>query len=173
MKLVLIGYMGAGKSTLGKALSNIMAIPFMDLDAYIEEQEEQSISSIFASKGEIYFRKKESYYLKEVLDTNDKLILATGGGTPCYGTVMQDLQNRQDVTTLYLNCSIDLLTERLWKEKASRPLIAHLDEIELLNDFIRKHLFERRFYYMLSDYTVDVDGKDQQTLLEEMVLKLF
>ena len=165
--------MGSGKSTLGKALAHISALPFIDLDHYIESREEQSISSIFSKKGEIYFRKKEALYLDEVLAKNEKLILATGGGTPCYGTVMNDLKERDDVQTLYLKCSIELLTKRLWTERESRPLIAHLPDENALNDFIRKHLFERKFYYMQSDYTLEVDNKDETSLLEEIVLKLF
>lgn len=173
MKLVLVGYMGSGKSTLGKALSQTLSVPFLDLDAVIEEKEGRSIQDIFQSKGEIYFRKQEASYLNQVLKNEGSLVLSLGGGTPCYGTIMQDLHKRSDVTTIYLKASVDLLTERLWPERAHRPLIAHLQEQELLNDFIRKHLFERKFYYMQADLTVEVDGKEEKELLEEIVMRLF
>lgn len=165
--------MGSGKSTLGEALSKTLDMPFLDLDNVIEQREGGSIQEIFKRKGEIYFRKKEAAYLQEVLETKESMILALGGGTPCYGTVMQDLHDREDVTTIYLKASIDVLTNRLWPEKEHRPLIAHLDDEELLNDFIRKHLFERKFFYLQAHITIDIDGKDIPVLLEEIVMRLF
>ena len=83
MKIVLIGYMGSGKSAVGKQLASKLQILFKDLDNEIEILEGNSISQIFSDKGEIYFRKKEREILTDILTTEKNLVLATGGGTPC------------------------------------------------------------------------------------------
>ena len=173
MKLVLIGYMGSGKSLLGNHLSQVLDIPFQDLDTYIETSENSSISQLFETKGEIYFRKKEASLLQKILSENFKLILATGGGTPCYGTVMQDLLSSNNVLTVYLKCSVDTLVERLWIEKESRPLISHIKSKEVLNDFIRKHLFERSYYYNQANIIVECDYLSENEIVEKILFKLF
>lgn len=173
MKLVLIGYMGSGKSSIGKHLSQLMSYPFQDLDAYIESSENTPIKQLFETKGEIYFRKKEATLLQKILSENPKLILATGGGTPCYGHVMNDLLATKRVLTIYLKCSVETLTERLWKEKDNRPLIAHLTSKDVLNDFIRKHLFERSFYYSQAMYIINCDNRSEKEILENILVQLF
>ena len=93
MKIVLSGYMASGKSAVGQQLSDKLNIKFIDLDFYIETGEAASITSIFKTKGEIYFRKKESEYLQELLDLNNDCIISLGGGTPCYGNNMELIKN--------------------------------------------------------------------------------
>ncbi|MEZ4778293.1 MAG: shikimate kinase [Flavobacteriaceae bacterium] len=173
MKLVLLGYMGSGKSSIGKALSQVIGVPFQDLDAFIEKEEGVSIPALFETKGEIYFRKKEAFLLQQILSENTSLILATGGGTPCYGNIMNELLASENVLTLFLKCSVDTLTERLWKEKDKRPLIVHLNSKELLNDFIRKHLFERNYYYNQAHVIINCDELSEKELVEKIVLQLF
>ncbi|MEL6813050.1 MAG: shikimate kinase [Bacteroidota bacterium] len=173
MNLVLIGYMGSGKTSVGKELARSLNFTFTDLDSAIENSLGMTISEIFASKGEIFFRKQEAEVLKEVLSDQTKLVLATGGGTPCYGTVMQDLSNRDHTTTIYLKNNLDILTKRLFQEKEHRPLIAHLETEELLNDFLRKHLFERTFYYNQADYIINCDELTVTDIVENILLKLF
>ncbi|RFN60217.1 shikimate kinase [Marixanthomonas ophiurae] len=173
MKIVLIGYMGSGKSTLGKALSDKLNYTFKDLDTEIELKEEINIATIFSEKGEIYFRKKENEVLRNIIATQNQIVLATGGGTPCYGTVMDYLKESDDVVTVYLKTSLDVLTERLYSEKEKRPLISHLESKEKLQDFIRKHLFERLFVYNKAALVISVDNKDVSKVVEELVLKLF
>jgi len=84
MNIVLLGYMGCGKSSIGNELASKTAMEFLDLDDYIESQEKKSISQIFEDHGEIYFRKKEHLYLKEVLEKYKNSIISLGGGTPCF-----------------------------------------------------------------------------------------
>lgn len=172
MKIILIGYMGSGKSVIGKELSKVTGLPFFDLDSFIEQEENLSIEAIFAHQGEIYFRKKEAAYVKQLLRSNDKMVLATGGGTPCYGEVMTELLQTPNSSTVYLNCSVDTLTKRLWKEKDHRPLIRHLTSEELLNDFIRKHLFERSFFYNQAAIKVSCDVLTPSEIVAQIVLKL-
>ncbi|EDM43905.1 Shikimate kinase [unidentified eubacterium SCB49] len=173
MKIVLVGYMGSGKSIVGRQLSQVLDANFLDLDTEIEKEEGMSISSLFEKRGEIYFRKKEFSTLLQCLDSNEKSIIATGGGTPCYGNVMETLSERPDVITVYLKASLDTLTERLAEEKAKRPMIAHLETKELLNDFIRKHLFERNFFYFKAQKTIIVDDKTVSEIVDEIVATLF
>lgn len=170
--IVLIGYMGCGKSTVGKQLAKAMGIPFVDLDAHMEKVEKMSIASIFDTKGEIYFRKKEATLLLELLDAKDPMILALGGGTPCYGNVMQELLSNANVITIYLQCSVELLTQRLWEEKETRPLIAHIATQEALNEFIRKHLFERSPFYMMASIKLHTNSRSQKELVEQILFAL-
>lgn len=83
-KIILIGYMGCGKSTIGKLLAKSSDFEFEDLDFFIEKKLETSIETIFKTKGEIYFRKIENQYLVELLNSNEKMVLSLGGGTPCF-----------------------------------------------------------------------------------------
>lgn len=164
--------MGSGKSTVGEELSRVTDLPFIDLDSYIEQKENKTIAEIFSDRGEIYFRRMEATYLKQLLISHPKLILATGGGTPCYGNVMSELLQTPDCITVYLNCSVAALTKRLWKEKNHRPLISHLPTEELLNDFIRKHLFERSFIYNQAAIKINCDALTPSEIVAQIVLKL-
>ena len=83
-KIILLGYMGCGKSTIANRLSKITEIPFVDLDKSIEERTNLSINEIFNKHGEIYFRKLEREVLIELLKIEHDLIIGLGGGTPCY-----------------------------------------------------------------------------------------
>jgi len=172
MKIVLIGYMGSGKSTIGKQLADFLNIQFKDLDQEIERVEKQSIEEIFSNKGEIYFRRKEIEVLKSVLKTNSSIILATGGGTPCFGNTMEYLKNTKEVKTIYLKATIKTLVTRLYKERKQRPLIAHINTPEKLKDFISKHLFERSYYYNLASIKVDTDDLYMKEILEEIKRKV-
>ena len=139
MKITLLGYMGSGKSTVGKELAHALHVPFKDLDDYIIEKEGMSIKEIFQEKGEIYFRLQESRYLKELLHAKEDLVLALGGGAPCYADNMNAI--KKEALSVYLKASIPALCNRLGSEKEQRPLIAALNDAQL-TEFIGKHLFE-------------------------------
>ena len=171
MKIILVGYMGSGKSTIGKHLSNFVRIPFYDLDEIIEKDEKKSIKSIFKENGEIYFRKIESKTFNNFIKENDNFILALGGGTPCYANNHLALQN-EDVNSFYLKASVDTLTERLNSEKENRPLISNFSETEL-NDYIRKHLFDRSHFYLESKHVISIDHKSIEEITNEILAVLF
>lgn len=171
MKIILVGYMGSGKSTIGKALSNFVRIPFYDLDEIIEETEKKSINLIFQEHGEIYFRKIESSIFNQFINENDNFILALGGGTPCYANNHLALQN-EDVNSFYLKTSVETLTERLNEEKENRPLISSLNKEEL-NDYIRKHIFDRSHYYLESKHIISIDNKSINEVTNEILTILF
>jgi len=171
MKIILVGYMGSGKSTIGKHLSNFVRIPFYDLDEIIEKDEKKSIKSIFKENGEIYFRKIESKTFNNFIKENDNFILALGGGTPCYANNHLALQN-EDVNSFYLKASVDTLAERLNSEKENRPLISNFSETEL-NDYIRKHLFDRSHFYLESKHVISIDNRSIDEITNEILAVLF
>jgi len=172
MKIILSGYMGSGKSLISQHLSEKLQIPLVDLDDQISLNENQSISEIFERKGEIHFRKLESRILEDVLNVPSSLIVSLGGGTPCYGNNMELIKSIPDSKMVYLKASVGFLTERLFLEKDTRPLINHLASKDDLEDFIRKHLFERGYYYNQSDFIVDVENKDPAAIATEILKKL-
>lgn len=173
MKIVLIGYMGSGKTSIGQKLAEVLKLSFKDLDAEIEKEEGISIPEIFSKKGEIYFRKLESHILKKILGQDDNFVLATGGGTPCYGDTMSFIATQKDVVTIYLKLPLEVLVSRLLLEKDQRPLISHLKSEEELKDFIRKHLFERSFYYNQATIIIDGASENISETVEKIILKLF
>ncbi len=162
MKIVLLGYMGSGKSTVGKALSKCLGFRFVDLDTYIESEEGMTVSAIFEQKGELYFRKKEHEYLAVLLQEKEALILSLGGGTPCYSNNMK-LVLEHTTNVFYLRLTVPELTIRLKEEKENRPLIAAIKE-EDLPEFIGKHLFERNNFYNLATNVLDVKEKTVDVL---------
>ena len=167
MKIVLIGYMASGKSTIGKHLAAAMYLPFIDLDTYIEEKEEMSITDIFEEKGEIYFRYQEHFYLKELLNSEQKFVLSLGGGTPCYAGNMNLITEKENVTSIYLNASLKTLVARLLKQKNKRPLVANLSD-EKLHEFVAKHLFERREFYEQANHQLKIDDKKILEIVTEL-----
>ena len=168
MKIILLGYMGSGKSTIGKALANELNLSFIDLDHTMEKQMGMTISDFFEASGELKFRRLENEVLGNVLAENDRMILSTGGGTPCYGNNLQLMKSAPNAKVFYLKASIKTLTERLLSEKDTRPLIQSIGD-EDLPEFIGKHLFERSNFYLQADHVLDIDQKSVETIVKEMV----
>ncbi|MFV8374115.1 shikimate kinase [Flavobacterium sp. LB1P71] len=156
-KIILLGYMGCGKSTIANKLSKNIEIPFVDLDKKIEEKVNLSINDIFEKHGEIYFRKLEHEVFIELLNSPDNLIIGLGGGTPCYAN-NHELLKGDSVVSVYLKASIETLFDRLAHNKTKRPLIADKSDEEM-KEFIAKHLFDRSFYYNHAQHKVIVDDK--------------
>jgi len=173
MNIIFIGYMGCGKSLIGNGLAQKKELAYIDLDTYIEFQEKKSISEIFKEKGEIYFRRQETFYLKEILSNNKNTIISLGGGTPCFAGNIDIIANSENTSSIYLQTSLEELTNRLFNERKKRPLIQHLNTLELLNDFIRKHLFERSFYYNQANFKIITDNKSVDQIIEECESLLF
>ena len=165
-KVILLGYMGSGKSTIAKLLAKETQNQAFDLDAIIENEQKNTIKEIFKDKGEVYFRKLESDTLNNFLNQQDHFILSLGGGTPCYGNNMQMI-NQPNTQVFYLNASVNELFKRLVSEKANRPLIASLTDEEL-KEFIVKHLFERNVFYQQAQHIISVDGKSPEAIASEI-----
>lgn len=143
MRVFLVGYMGSGKTTLGRKLAYILQHEFIDLDEYIEEQEGKTISQIFEEDGEDYFRKLERVYLHRIIDRED-VIVSTGGGTPCFFDNMD--QMNEYGKTIYINMHPRALLPRLQSSHDTRPLLAGKDEQGML-DFVFKQIRNRDRYY--------------------------
>ena len=171
MKIVLLGYMASGKSTIGREISKKLDMKFIDLDDYISKREKRSISEIFKVKGEIYFRRIESLYLSEILNSKDNFILSLGGGTPCYSNNMDLIMNSEAVS-IYIKAGIKTLVSRLTAEKNKRPLVAELEDDKLV-EFVAKHLFERRFFYEQASMTVNTEDKSLEEITTEIRILLY
>ena len=148
MRYFLIGFMGSGKSSIGKQLAKELNIKHIDLDNLIEESENITIPDIFNNSGETYFRKLEEKYLKETIK-EDNILVSTGGGTPTTHGLMDVMNNIGE--TIYLECCTETLFERLRQDKEKRPMISNLSE-ENLKIFIEKTLSERKMFYEKSEH---------------------
>ena len=166
-KIILLGYMGCGKSTIANRLSKTTHIPFVDLDKIIEEKTNSSINQIFEQHGEIYFRKLEHDVFVELLNAPENIIIGLGGGTPCYAN-NHELLKGDNVLSIYLKASIETLFERLAANKSKRPLIADKNDDEM-KEFIAKHLFDRSFYYNHAQHKVVVDGKTVEETVADIL----
>jgi len=166
MKISLVGYMGSGKSVVGKALATKLNLEFFDLDQQIQDSAGMTIPELFKQYGEIKFRKLERELLLQTLESRIGFVLALGGGTPVYYDNMKQVNTHS--TSFYLRSNLKFLAERLEKEKSKRPLIAHLKDEEL-PEFIAKHLFERRNFYEQAHHTVDIGSKSVDEITQEII----
>ena len=158
--IYLIGYMGVGKTTLGKQLSKQLQLPFLDTDFEIEKKENKSVSEIFKDEGELYFRMLETKLLTQIKNNG---IVACGGGIPMHNDNMSII-NKKGIS-IYLKASADYLTNRLKNEKQHRPLIANMLNEEL-EDYIKKGLQNRSPFYNLAHHTIIVDKSKDKVLRE-------
>ena len=156
--IFLIGYMGAGKTVIGKSLSKYINYNFYDLDNFIETMEKKKISEIFSDHNEVYFRKLENKYLKILSKKKESKIISLGGGTPCFTNNIKILDSTPNSIKIYLKASVNCLINRLKDGKSKRPLISHIKSNKDLKEFISKHLFDRTIYYENADVKLSVDN---------------
>ena len=162
MKIFLIGFMGSGKTHWGKQLSSKLELPFYDLDTVIVEKEHRTVADIFEESGEEYFRYQEKEMLESISAEKESFILSCGGGTPCFFNNIEFMKKNGKV--IWLNTSVDILKQRLLKERQTRPLIREVNDEELRR-YIVKKLSERRMYYQQADVTVS----EESTNLDELI----
>ena len=167
-RIILIGYMGSGKTTVGKALSKETGMMFYDLDWYIESRMRKSVSAIFAERGEETFRKLEYNMLHEVAEFED-VIISCGGGTPCFFDNMDYLNQQGDV--VYLKADPETLYQHLLMAKVERPLLKGKSADELIA-YITQHLSERAPYYEKAHYTLDVNVLDDNDKIKASVARI-
>ncbi len=165
MKIFLIGFMGSGKTHWGKQLSKKLQIPFFDLDEQVVANEGMTINEIFEYKGEEYFRLLEKDTLHIITESHESFVMATGGGTPCYFKNL-DYMNKSG-TTVWMNTPIDLLFERLIREKKERPLLKDLDDDQVMA-FIKKKYSDRKIYYEQANVKIDEDNKSLEKIVEQI-----
>ena len=155
-RIILLGYMGAGKTTVGKALAKELGIIFYDLDWYIENRMRKSIAQIFEERGEEGFRKIEYNMLHEVAEF-ENVIISCGGGTPCFFDNMDYLNQQGQV--VYLKADPEVLYKHLAMSKNDRPLLRGKSHEQLIT-FIREQLEKREPYYTKAKYILDVSLMD-------------
>lgn len=167
-KIVFLGYMGSGKSSIAKLISKKLDLINVDLDNYIEKKENKSIRNIFKISGELYFRRIENKYLKDLLNSDNNKIISLGGGTPCYSDNIELIIESKCII-FYLRANVDTLADRLFNERDKRPLISRIKSKKDLKTFISKHLFERNQYYLKSNFIIDVDKKTENEIINECI----
>ena len=142
--IVIVGFSGAGKSTVGRRLAKKLSMTFIDLDLYIEKKYHTAIPLLFERYGESAFRTLEYAALQEALST-DNAVIAVGGGTPCHGDAMAQINAH--AKSIYLQLNENDIVEHLLHSNKKRPLTNHLNEEEL-RTYVRKTLAEREPYYL-------------------------
>ena len=167
-RVILIGYMGSGKTTVGKALSKETGMMFYDLDWYIESRMHKSVSQIFAEKGEEGFRKIEYNMLHEVTEFED-VIISCGGGTPCFFDNIDYLNQQGEV--VYLKASPETLYKHLLMAKIERPLLKDKSADELIA-YITEHLKQREPFYEKARHILDVNVLDDYDKIKISVQQL-
>ena len=167
-RIILIGYMGAGKTTIGRALAKELGLSFYDLDWYIESRMRKTVAQIFAEKGEEGFRTIEYNMLHEVAEFED-VIISCGGGTPCFFDNMDYLNQQGDV--VYLKASPETLYKHLLMAKIERPLLKDKSADELIA-YITEHLKQREPFYEKARHTLDVNVLDDYDKIKISVQQL-
>lgn len=164
-RIILVGYMGSGKTTIGRQLAMALGLEFYDLDWYIETRYRCSVAQIFAERGEGGFREMECNMLHEVAEF-ENIVLSCGGGTPCFFDNMNYLNMQGE--TVYLKATPQVLAKHLKMGRVERPLIKGKDEKELL-DYIEHSLKSREPFYSQAKHILDVDLLDNHNKIQDSV----
>ena len=167
-RIYLIGYMGAGKTTLGKAFAHAMGLTFIDLDWFIEERHHQTIRQLFDQYGEQGFREIERKVLHEASEF-ENVVISAGGGTPCFFDNMEFMN--QTGQTVFLQASHEVLFQRLKVARRQRPLLANKSDEEL-KDFIAEGLSKRAPFYTKARYVLSGDELESKSQIQGTIEKL-
>ena len=167
-RVILVGFMGAGKTTVGKALAKDLGIDFYDLDWYIESRRRKTVPQLFAEYGEEGFRKIEHYMLHEAAEF-ENIVLSCGGGTPCWSDNMDYLNRQGD--TIYLKAAPEVIATHLRMGKTVRPLLAEKTPEER-ETYIQQELEKRAPIYEKAHYTLDVSLMDSYDKIQITVQQI-
>ena len=167
-RIILIGYMGSGKTTLGKAWSKDLGLPFFDLDWYIENRFCRTVSQLFAERGEDGFRQLERAMLHEVAEF-ENVVIAAGGGTPCFFDNI-DYMNRQ-AQTVYLKTTPEVLFKHLHMGKQKRPLLSGKTDEEM-RAYIVESLAHRAPFYEKANYILNTELLDTHKQIQKTIVQL-
>lgn len=167
-RIILIGYMGAGKTTVGKDLAKALSLTFYDLDWYIETRMRRTVKDIFDERGEEGFRKIEHNMLHEVAEF-ENVVISCGGGTPCFFDNI-DYMNRQG-ETIYLQATPEMLHAHLKMGKGVRPLLLNKTEEEVLA-FIKEQLAFREQFYLQAKHVLNVNLMDSYDKIASHIEKI-
>lgn len=167
-RIFLIGFMGAGKTTLGKALSKELGLTFVDLDWYTEERYHQTINELFTGRGEADYRKLERQMLHEVAEFED-VIISVGGGTPCFFDNLEYMNNQGDTVFLQVNPAV--LFKRLRVARRQRPLLCNQSDEEM-KEYIGSTLELRKDYYSGAKFVFEANRLEDYSQIKEAVGRL-
>lgn len=168
IRIILIGYMGAGKTTVGKDLAKALGVTFYDLDWYIETRMRKTVKQIFDERGEEGFRQIEHNMLHEVAEFED-VVISCGGGTPCFFDNMEYLNQQGD--TVYLQATPEVLHQHLKMGKGVRPLLLNKTPEEV-DAFIKEQLEYREQFYLKAKHILDVNLMDSYEKIASHIAKL-
>lgn len=168
IRIFLIGYMGAGKTTLGRAFAREMNLSFIDLDWYIEERYHKTVRQVFEERGESGFRELEKKMLHEAAEFED-VVIATGGGTPCFFDNIDYMNSYGD--TVFMDVDIKVLFRRLKIAKQQRPLLAEKTDEEL-KELIGTALEKRLPFYLKAKYTFNGERLEDRRQIQQSVERL-
>lgn len=167
-RIILIGYMGAGKTTIGRALAKELDVLFYDLDWYIESRRHKTVAQIFAEEGEEAFRRIEHNMLHEVAEFED-VVISCGGGTPCFFDNMEYMNAQGQV--VYLKAEPQVLIDHLRMGRTERPLLKGKSPEEL-EEFIKEQVRARESHYNQARYIFDVSLMDNYEKIQATITKL-
>ena len=167
-RIILIGYMGAGKTTVGRELAKALGLTFYDLDWYVESRMRKTVKQIFDEGGEEAFRRIEHNMLHEVAEFED-IVISCGGGTPCFFDNMDYLNQQGE--TIYLQAEPEVLVQHLKMGKGVRPLLQNKTGEELLQH-IKTQLAEREEYYLKAKHVLSVNLMDSFDKIDAHIGKI-
>ncbi len=167
MNIFLIGFMGSGKSSIGKKLAGKLEYEFFDVDNVIEKNTGKTISEIFSEEGEGSFREYEQQALLQ-LSNKKNAVIATGGGTPCFHNNMQMI--KKTGISVYIKRSPEYLKKILKQSKQNRPLVASKSADEL-DHYIFDMLIKREPYYLKADYTIENEDTNIESIVSALLKK--
>lgn len=166
----MIGYMGCGKSSLGKKLAKTANMEFVDMDSLIEQREGASVSDIFAYAGEAYFRQAERNLIEELAEQESSMVISTGGGVPTWEDNMARINSIGE--SFYLRRTAQQIASRLSPHgRYKRPKLRGLNDEELV-EFMTKNMAEREPYYMQATHVVDCSDKSDECLVKYILDKI-
>lgn len=165
-RIILVGFMGAGKTTLGKVLAETLSIPFYDSDVLIEKRTNSSISSLFLHHGEAYFRNLEKETIEQLSKTSN-YVLAVGGGLPCFNNLMETLNGLG--TTIYLKHDVTTLSNRLSNDLEQRPLVTEKSGDALIS-YIKEKVDEREMVYSKAQLILEEAEQTPENLIRRLNL---
>jgi shikimate kinase len=166
--IILIGFMGAGKTTVGKLLADSLGMPFIDSDEWIAQQEQMPIATIFETKGEAYFRASERAFCKQ-LSNEEPAVISVGGGLPCFGDNIMVLNGLGLV--IYINTSLQTLTQRLKNDRENRPLLRDLKDEELFR-YAEDLIAQRKVFYKMAQLIVPNESNKPNDVVEKIKKEL-
>ena len=167
MKIFLVGYMGCGKSSLGRKVAKAGGMRFVDMDSIIEQREGASVNDIFRYEGEEYFRQLERAIIDELAQSDEDLVISTGGGVPTWQDNMQRIN--QIGKSVYLRRTAQQIASRLSPHgRQKRPKLRGLNDEELVA-FMTENMAQREPYYALASHCMDCASLSDEELVENIL----